>query len=143
MTSARYRKRRIMLALVAIVALACLALVWRGYAARSEDTNRKEADCASTECSSCAASNAQCERERTLRSAVEPIEYFDDEELDTYKGRRGDDYETEETEQFAYILHTMRQDEVKEWVRSLVRRGINMPDELKDEVIMMMEDGHS
>ena len=34
---------------------------------------------------------------------------------------------------------TMKQDEVKEWNRSLILRGINIPDQLKDEVVMMIE----
>lgn len=34
---------------------------------------------------------------------------------------------------------TMKQDEVREWNRSLILRGINIPDQLKDEVVMMIE----
>ena len=37
----------------------------------------------------------------------------------------------------------MRQDEVQAWWRSLTLRGISLPDELKDEVIMLIDDGHS
>ena len=34
----------------------------------------------------------------------------------------------------------MRPEEVAAWSRSLVLRGINLPDELRDEVIMMRSD---
>ena len=71
------------------------------------------------------------------------IEYFDDEELDTFAGRQSDSYDQQEVEQFSDVLHTMRQDEVQAWWRSLTLRGISLPDELKDEVIMLIDDGHS
>ncbi|EFA44800.1 hypothetical protein HMPREF0645_0865 [Hallella bergensis DSM 17361] len=70
-----------------------------------------------------------------MKAAVKPIEYFDDEELDAYKGRPSDAYTDDETEQFAEILETLRSEEVKAWSRSLVLRGINMPDGIKDEYI--------
>ena len=68
-----------------------------------------------------------------LKAATEPIEYFDDEELDAYKGKASDSYNEEETAQFAEILETLRPEEVKAWNRSLILRGINMPDGIKDE----------
>ena len=70
-----------------------------------------------------------------MKAAVKPIEYFDDEELDAYKDRPSDAYTDDETEQFAEILETLRPEEVKAWSRSLVLRGINMPDGIKDEYI--------
>ena len=70
-----------------------------------------------------------------MKAAVKPIEYFDDEELDAYKGRPSDAYTDDETEQFAEILETLRPEEVKAWSRSLVLRNINMPDGIKDEYI--------
>lgn len=128
--------------LIAIIALACLAVVWLGYAKKAGKPTAKDGDCTQLECSSCVSAGTGCEQERIMKSAVEPIAYYDDEELDTYKGRPSDEYKPEEVEQFAYVLHTMREDEVGGWMRSLARRGVNIPDELKDEVIMMIEDGH-
>ena len=42
-----------------------------------------------------------------------------------------------EAEQFSDILYTMRQDEVAAWCRSLHLRGIELPDQIKDEVYML------
>ena len=67
------------------------------------------------------------------------IEYFDDEELDAFKGRRSDDYTDEEAEQFREVMYTMRQEEVKDWNRSLILRGVAVPDQLKDELVMLLE----
>lgn len=70
---------------------------------------------------------------------MKPIEYFDDEELDVFKGRSSDKYTDEEVEMFAEVLYTMRPDEVVSWNRSLILRGINVPDQIKDELVMMMD----
>jgi len=74
-----------------------------------------------------------------MEAATQPIEYFDDEELDRYKGRDSSNYTEDEAEDFAEVLHTMRQGEVKDWCRSLTLRGISLPDQLKDEAFMLME----
>ena len=36
-------------------------------------------------------------------------------------------------------MYSMRQEEVKDWNRSLILRGISLPDQLKDEMILLME----
>ena len=75
---------------------------------------------------------------RLLAAVSRKIEYYDDEELDNYRGRHSDDYSNAEVEQFQDILYTMRSDEVAGWVRSLQLRGVELPDELKDEVFMIV-----
>ena len=61
------------------------------------------------------------------------------EELDRFKSRTADSYSDDEIEQFAYVLHTMQPDEVAAWSRSLTLRGIELPNELRDEVILLMQ----
>lgn len=75
-----------------------------------------------------------------MEASTKPVEYFDDEELDTFRGRQSDSYTDAEVEQFADVLYTMRQDEVAAWCRSLNLRGIALPDQIKDEVVMMVSD---
>ncbi len=89
------------------------------------------------DCASCTGDDASCEQVCVMRAATRPIEYFDDEELDDYKGRPSDNYNDDETAQFAEVLETLRPDEVKAWNRSLILRGINMPDGIKDEYIAL------
>ena len=74
-----------------------------------------------------------------MEASTKPIEYFDDEELDAFKGTPSDTYTDEEVEEFANVLYTMRQDEVAAWCRSLNLRGIELPDQLKDEVFIMLK----
>ena len=44
-------------------------------------------------------------------------------------------YSDEEVEEFAEVLYTMQAQDVAGWNRSLILRGINLPNQLKDEVI--------
>lgn len=101
--------------------------------------NREESPVVQADsCATCNGENDKCEQECMMEAATKLIEYFDDEELDAFKGRSSDGYTDEEVEQFSYVLNTMPQEEIRDWCRSLHLRGIEIPDQLKDEVYMMM-----
>ena len=87
----------------------------------------------------CCGKHAVCEKDQLLAAAGKDVEYFDDEELDVFKERPSDQYTPEEVERFEEVMTTMRPDEVQDRLHSLNLRGINLPDELKDEAIMLME----
>ena len=87
----------------------------------------------------CCGKHAVCEKDKLLAAAGKEVEYFDDEELDVFKERPSDQYTPEEVERFEEVMTTMRPDEVQDWLHSLNLRGINLPDELKDEAIMLIE----
>ena len=123
--------------LLSLVALGLISALIGYISYRRGD--RQEIITAQGDCTSCSGSNAMCEQECTMKAATEPIEYFDDEELDTFRGRPSDSYTEEETQQFADVLETLQPNEVKPWGRSLILRGINMPDSLKDEFAMLAE----
>ena len=48
-------------------------------------------------------------------------------------------YTDEEAEEFANVLYTMQPQEAKGWNRSLILRGINVPNQVKDELIAVIE----
>lgn len=87
----------------------------------------------------CCGKHAVCEKEQLITASTRPIEYFEDEELDAYRGRVSDSYTPSEVDDFEEVLTTMRPSEVADWVRSLQLRGVELPDELKDEVMMLIE----
>ena len=120
-----------------VIALAALGLVAAllGLLSRHEEPIQT-----GTDCNTCQGDNEKCEMECRLEAAVKEVEYYDDEELDAYKGRRSDSYSDNEAEAFADVLYTMRPQEVKGWARSLALRGIEVPDQLKDELLMLMSD---
>lgn len=84
----------------------------------------------------CCGQHEVCEKE-SLRAIREDIEYYEDEELDRFRGRTT--YTEEEVEEFREVLYTMRTDEVAGWMRSLQLRQVNLPNELKDEVILLID----
>lgn len=92
---------------------------------------------ATASCATCSGGDPRCEQECMMEAATKEIEYYDDEELDDYRGRPSDSYTDEEAERFADVMYTMRPDEVRGWGRSLVLRGVSLPDQLKDEFVML------
>ncbi len=90
------------------------------------------------DCGSCDGNDERCEMECMMEAATQAIEYYEDEELDDFRGRASDSYTEQEVERFAEVLYTLRSEEVKGWSRSLTLRGINIPDSLKDELLLMM-----
>ncbi|MDD5824489.1 MAG: hypothetical protein PUD94_03460 [Prevotellaceae bacterium] len=90
-------------------------------------------------CDTCNGEDSRCEQECMMEAATKPIEYYDDEELDRFALRPSDSYTDEEAEEFREVLYTMKPDDVKGWNRSLILRGINVPNQIKDELTLMVE----
>lgn len=88
----------------------------------------------------CCGQHEFCQKELLLQAAQHPVEYYDDEELDVFKGRSSDSYNDEETDLFADILHTMLPVDVSGWIVSLQIREIALPDSLKDTVLLLLND---
>ena len=86
----------------------------------------------------CCGQHETCEKDSLLAAVSKQIEYYNDEELDRYRGRQSDEYSCEECEEFREILYTMREDEVAGWVRSLQLRAVELPDDLKSEVFLIV-----
>lgn len=86
----------------------------------------------------CCGQHEVCERDSLLAAVSKKIEYYDDEELDQFIGRPGNAYTAEETDMFRDVLYTTLDIEVAGWVRSLQLRGIELPDDLKDEVFLII-----
>jgi len=95
---------------------------------------------ASGDCATCSGIDESCEQTCMMEAATKEVEYYDDEELDRFKGRASDDFSDDEAEAFAEVMQTMRPDEVKAWNRSLILRGINMPNQIKDDYIALAHD---
>ena len=86
----------------------------------------------------CCGQHEVCEKESLLAAVSKKIEYYDDEELDRFRGRPSNGYNEEEVEEFREIMYTCKEDEVAGWSRSLQLRGIELPDELKDELFLIV-----
>ena len=88
----------------------------------------------------CCSTNDVCPSEMMLRHANDPITYYEDEELDAFKGRTAADYNDDELEQWRDVLYTLKNSELLSWERSIKKRGIAMPDVIKEELISIVNE---
>ena len=87
----------------------------------------------------CCGKHEVCEHEGLFKSRQKEIEYYDDDELDSFVGRDSHSYTRCEIAKFAEIIHTLWKSDVQGWLQSLQIREIELPDELKDEVISIID----
>ena len=88
----------------------------------------------------CCGQHETCEKESLLAAVSKQIEYYNDEELDRFRGVESSTYLPDEIEEFREVLYTMKEEEVAGWVRSLQLRAVELPDELKDEVFLIVSE---
>lgn len=86
----------------------------------------------------CCGQHEVCERDSLLAAVSKKIEYYDDEELDRFTGRTPADYTGEEADMFRDVFYSMHDEDVAGWVRSLQLRNINLPEDVKDEVFLII-----
>ncbi|MDR3193944.1 MAG: phospholipase [Tannerella sp.] len=89
----------------------------------------------------CCGQHPVCERAHRQAAAGAPVEYYDDDELDRYRGTASDAYPEEAAEAFREVLYTLREAEVAGWLRSLQLREVHLPDALKDEAFLIVGEG--
>lgn len=130
--------------LISLVALTLIALILgalRNRSIRKKIENGElnaYPDIQQIEDMECCGQHQTCEKESLLAAVSKQIEYYDDEELDRYRGFASEEYTPEQAEQFRDILYTMKEEEVAGWVRSLQLRHVELPNELKDEVFLII-----
>lgn len=86
----------------------------------------------------CCGMHITCEKDSLLASVSEEIVYYDDEELDEYKGRGANDYNNDEIEQFRDVLLTLLPQDIAGWGRSIQLRGIELPAIVREELLMIV-----
>ena len=91
----------------------------------------------------CCGRHAVCERDSLLAAVSQKIEYYDDEELDAFAGRDPESYSPSESEQFRDVLLTLLPDDIAGWARSVQLRGIALPIDVRDELIMMISEARA
>ena len=87
----------------------------------------------------CCGAHLVCERDLLLNPTTEII-YYDDEELDAYQGISSDSYTDRQIQQFSDVFYTLKETDVSGWLRSLQARKINLPDQLKDEALLIVRE---
>jgi len=89
----------------------------------------------------CCGKHEVCDKFKIISSLKhdEP-EYFNDEELDQYKGVEANAYTDAQVEEFREVFYTLIDDEKQLWLHSLKLRGVNLPNQLKSEVLSVINE---
>ncbi len=88
--------------------------------------------------SECCGAHEFCEKTGKYNPQFKP-DYYDDEELDAYKGVSPDDYTDEQIAEFDDVLMTMSEKDVAGWLKSLTLRGIELPYSVREKAILIIE----
>ena len=105
------------------------------YPAEATPSPQEEAEDDGEEC---CGEHEVCEKGKIKRALRTDIEYFDDEELDRYRGTASDEYDDEAVEELREVPYTMYPSEIEDWLKSLELREVALPDALKDELFMLL-----
>lgn len=128
---------------IGIILFFIVALTVSNYLQRRKGNNReREATPPSINLggSGCCGAHEVCERDSLIAALEEKPEYFDDEELDQYAHRDSDGYTACEADEFREVFYSLLDNEKPHWIRSIQMRNISLPDQLKDEVLMFVNE---
>ena len=87
----------------------------------------------------CCGQHLVCEK-TSLTINSDEIIYYDDEELDRFIGRTPESYSYEESEEFREVMLTLLPQEVAAWARSITLRNIQLPHDVKDELLLLVSE---
>lgn len=87
----------------------------------------------------CCGMHITCEKDSLATLSTEII-YYDDEELDAYRGFAPDGYSDSQIEEFRDVLLTLLPEDIAGWARSLRLRGIEMPACVKEELLLLVSE---
>lgn len=109
-------------------------------AAKNENEESQAPDVAVQD--SCCGQHLVCEK-NLLTPMDDKVEYYDDEELDRFIGRSADSYTEEEAEEFREVLMTLREEDAPGWSRSITLRGLELPSDVRDALLMIVRDARN
>lgn len=119
--------------IIAITGLLFLVALFTFFTKRK---NNKQPDEIIAPPAECCGAHAICEK--GLKKGNRTIEYFDDEELDAYRQIPADAYSDVQIDAFRDVLYTLRKEEISDWLISLEKRKIELPEILRPEALEML-----
>lgn len=130
-----------------------LAIIAVGAVLKFTDHPRRDSESSSTDSEDttglppageeCCGMHITCEKDSLLTAMADKIEYYEDEELDRFAGRTPQDYSDEETDEFRDVLLTLRPEEIAGWARSIQLRGIELPEPVRDELLLIVAEARA
>lgn len=128
---------RTIVLLIVFVCLGGLILFLKKYTGKNARRQIKPETTTPVTDTECCGAHEICEKTGKYNPQFKP-DYYDDEELDAYKGVSPDDYSEVQTAEFEDVLMTMKEEDVAGWLRSLQLRGIELPYSVRDKAIMIL-----
>ncbi|MGN0221659.1 MAG: hypothetical protein ACI4BA_06005 [Prevotella sp.] len=125
---------------ILVILLSVLAIWLSGKEAATEleEALTEEKKQPAGPCGGCAFAGHTCVEHCTMHGGSTETRLFRDAELNFFMGRSADSYTDDEAYTFRRILYSMHGNEVNEWCRSLRRRGIELPEQVKTDVLTRM-----
>lgn len=87
----------------------------------------------------CCGTHLVCERD-TIQQMQTEIVYYDDEELDALADRDPKTYTEQEITQLEEVFRSLREEDIRGWVKSLQLRRIALTEELKEEALLILRE---
>lgn len=109
----------------------------KGAAASSPEAERLKGREAVSD--GCCGAHLVCERETLLQTNAEVI-YYDDEELDELAGIEPNEYTVKQHDTIAEVFHTLQEKDVPGWCRSLQLRHIELPLDIREEALLIVQE---
>ncbi|MCR4664500.1 MAG: phospholipase [Paludibacteraceae bacterium] len=126
-----------MIPLVLFISLALVILILTELRERHrKNDNHATRD---TTDNSCCGQHLVCERDKLLMPLDKP-DYYDDEELDAYADIAPENLTTEQSDAIRDVFHSLREEDVTGWVRSMQMRHIALPPDIREEALLIVRE---
>lgn len=127
-------------ALIILIALLLVGVVLYIFDKGHKEKSEIQAVVSEPSEAECCGLHITCERDSLLSSVSDKVEYYDDEELDVFRGLQADQYDDEAIEQFREVMLTLLPHDIAGWARSIQLRGIELPSVVRDELLMIVSE---
>ena len=87
----------------------------------------------------CCGEHLVCEKESLLQTNAKVV-YYDDEELDVLAGVKPDEWTEAQHEAVRQVFRTLEEKDVPGWCRSLQLRGIELPEDVREEALLIVKE---
>ena len=124
---------------IATVLVGVIAALLSRYTNIGRQTKEEEIKAAKAD-AECCGMHETCEKDSLLTAVSKDVEYYNDYELDAYIGVPCEEYDKEAVVAFEDGFYTLRSEEVAGWVRSLCLRNIELPEQIRDEVLLVVSE---
>ena len=109
------------------------------FVSKQNRDNSDERSSGSEVASDCCGAHDVCEAESLLSSSDE-ILYYEDEELDRFRGAAQNSFTDDSIEEFREVLYSLKEEEVSAWLKSLQLRSVTLPEIIKEEALMIVSE---